>query len=166
MVLEMTSCLPTTGYLRQSGSRFIPSYAVTMEQWVNSVGPGDAIYIWFCLGHHDTRSNNIGCPATPIWHFIGPQIEMRQNVRHFNSLVLGFEMKFQRCNIQVKFTDWWLMYLLWNCPDINIIRNLTDDKSDTGSVIMAWCRLADSHNPNGPQNNVYRHGAMSSLGRG
>ena len=50
LVLEMTSCLPTTGYLRQSGSRFIPSYAVTMEQWVNSVGPGDAIRYMILFG--------------------------------------------------------------------------------------------------------------------
>ena len=57
-------------------------------------------------------------------------------------------MKFQRCNIQVKFTDWWLMYLLWNCTDINIIRNLTDDTVNICSVIMAWCSLADSHYPN------------------
>ena len=57
-------------------------------------------------------------------------------------------MKFQRCNIQVKFTDLWSMYLLWNCPDINIIRNLTDDKSILVPVIMACCRLTDSHYPN------------------
>ena len=38
-------------------------------------------------------------------------------------------------NFQDNFSDLWLMYLLWNCPKMNIIV----------LQVMAWCRQATSH---------------------
>ena len=48
-------------------------------------------------------------------------------------------------NFQANFSEWWLRYLLWNCPQMNATRvDLTDDKS-TLVQVMAWCCQVTSH---------------------
>ena len=46
-------------------------------------------------------------------------------------------------NFQAHFSDWWLRYILWNCPLRNAT-GLTDNRS-TMVQVMAWCLMAPSH---------------------
>ena len=58
-----------------------------------------------------------------------------------NSLAPGrYHWNFKVIYFQANFSDWWLRYLLWNCPQMNV----TDNKS-TLVQVMAWCHQATSH---------------------
>ena len=41
----------------------------------------------------------------------------------------------EKNNFQAKFSDWWLRFLLWNCPQMNI----TGPRSLMINQVMAWC---------------------------
>ena len=64
--------------------------------------------------------------------------------KYFNSLAPGrFWWHFRWVNFHVNFSHWWLMYLLWNCHQMNVT-GFTADKS-TLVQVMACCRQATSH---------------------
>ena len=79
----MTSCLPTTGSWGRVDQYLSHHMASPWSNELTQWGLRTPYDTWLCLGHHDTRSNYMACPATPIWHFVRPQKEPWQNVRHF-----------------------------------------------------------------------------------
>ena len=48
-------------------------------------------------------------------------------------------------NISAIFCYWWLRYILWNCPQMNVTGPYVTDDESTLVQVMAWCLQAPSH---------------------
>ena len=100
---------------------------------------------WFLSGVIDGTDTKLhlinGLDDKQKWFFSGFMIPYELSL--LISLAPGIWMKFKKGIIETNLSNWWLMYFLRNCPQMNAT-GLADDKSALVHV-MACCLMATSH---------------------
>ena len=115
-----------------------PHMASPWSNELNQWGLGTPYDTWFCSGHHDTRSNYMACPATPIWHFVHPQ---KRNVTKRRYVILthwslGFRWNFTAI-FKLNSLIWCLINPSGRAPALTLACYASDSATQGG--VSVWC---------------------------
>ena len=96
---------------------------------LNSLEPNDDMIIFMQCNSWSSLFWNMFCcqfdtkPTTEtilVHHQLEPYETLVKQRLKFNALPWDIWVKFEKNHFQTSFSDWWLRYLLWNCPLLNV----------------------------------------------